>query len=85
MTTTTRLDPAVLLSDLAAREDLSRGFGPRHSPAPGAVPLLGGAPSADLLPIPRPSSAPCSTPSPPGGRGCDPGSLAVKGSTPPVC
>lgn len=51
MTTTTRLDPTVLLSDLAAREDLSRGFGTRHSADPGAAPLLGGAPSADLLPL----------------------------------
>lgn len=51
MTTTTRLDPSILLSDLAAREDLSRGFGPRRAPGPGAVPLLGGAPSADLLPL----------------------------------
>ncbi|AXK44369.1 PLP-dependent aminotransferase family protein [Brachybacterium saurashtrense] len=58
---TTALDPARLtpeslsaglLSRLGARKDLSRGFG--HStaaPLPGAIPLLGGAPSADALPL----------------------------------
>src|SRR5699024_5818598 len=57
MTTTTRLDPTALLSDLAAREDLSRGFGPRHSHGPDALPLLGGAPSPDLLPLAQISAA----------------------------
>lgn len=58
---TTALDPARLspeslsaglLSRLGAREDLSRGFGrSAAAPLPGAVPLLGGAPSADALPL----------------------------------
>ena len=58
---TTALDPALLtpeslsaglLSRLGAREDLSRGFGRSAAAAlPGAVPLLGGAPSADALPL----------------------------------
>ena len=57
---TTALDPAALtpeslsaglLSGLGAREDLARGFGPAASPLPGAVSLLGGAPSAGDLPL----------------------------------
>ena len=57
---TTALDPARLtpeslsaglLSRLGAREDLARGFGPAASPLPGAVSLLGGAPSAGDLPL----------------------------------
>lgn len=57
---TTALDPAALtpeslsaglLSRLGAREDLARGFGPAASPLPGAVSLLGGAPSAGDLPL----------------------------------
>ena len=57
---TTALDPALLtpeslsaglLSRLGAREDLSRGFGRSAAALPGAVPLLGGAPSADALPL----------------------------------
>ncbi|MGP9538669.1 aminotransferase-like domain-containing protein [Brachybacterium sp. AOP43-C2-M15] len=58
---TTTLDPARLtpsrladglLSALGAREDRSRGFGrSAGSPLPGAVPLLGGAPSPDALPL----------------------------------
>jgi 2-aminoadipate transaminase len=64
---TTALDPARLtpeslsaglLSRLGAREDHARGFGPAPAtPLPGAtpppapIPLLGGAPSADALPL----------------------------------
>jgi len=58
---TTALDPALLtseglaaglLSHLGAREDLARGFGRSSAaPLPGAIPLLGGAPSADALPL----------------------------------
>jgi 2-aminoadipate transaminase len=63
---TTALDPALspsaglapedlaagLLSRLGAREDLARGFGRSPAaPLPGAVSLLGGAPSADVLPL----------------------------------
>ena len=58
---TTALEPALLtpenlsaglLSRLGAREDRSRGFGrSAAAPLPGAVPLLGGAPSADALPL----------------------------------
>ncbi|ATG55591.1 GntR family transcriptional regulator [Brachybacterium ginsengisoli] len=51
MTTTTRSAPHDLLSALGAREDLSRGFGKASTSLPGAIPLLGGAPSADLLPL----------------------------------
>ncbi|UVY83751.1 PLP-dependent aminotransferase family protein [Brachybacterium sp. NBEC-018] len=40
-----------LLSALGAREDRSRGFGKATGALPGAVPLLGGAPSADALPL----------------------------------
>lgn len=53
--TTTALDPAALaaglLSPLAAREDFSHGFGPGGTSVPGAVSLMGGSPSADLLPL----------------------------------
>jgi 2-aminoadipate transaminase len=45
------LGPEALLSDLGAREDHARGFGKAASALPGAVPLLGGAPSPDLLPL----------------------------------
>jgi len=45
-------NPTTLLSALGAREDLARGFGKSAArPLPGAVPLLGGAPSADALPL----------------------------------
>ncbi|GAB4096982.1 PLP-dependent aminotransferase family protein [Brachybacterium squillarum] len=40
-----------LLSALGARGDRSRGFGKAAGALPGAVPLLGGAPSADALPL----------------------------------
>ncbi|GAA1490077.1 PLP-dependent aminotransferase family protein [Brachybacterium sacelli] len=53
--TATSLDPSLLadglLSPLAAREDRSRGFGRGGQTLPGAVPLYGGAPSPDLLPL----------------------------------
>ncbi|PWH07639.1 PLP-dependent aminotransferase family protein [Brachybacterium endophyticum] len=45
------LTPQRLLSDLASREDRSRGFGKATGSLPGSIPLLGGAPSADLLPL----------------------------------
>jgi 2-aminoadipate transaminase len=45
------LSPADLLSDLGSREDRARGFGKASSLPGDSIPLLGGAPSADLLPL----------------------------------
>lgn len=50
MTMTTET-PTTLLSAAGAREDRSRGFGKTSTQASGSIPLLGGAPSPDLLPL----------------------------------
>lgn len=44
-------DPSTLLSAAGARPDRARGFGPRPAPLPDAIPLIGGAPSSDALPL----------------------------------
>ncbi|MFC0673157.1 aminotransferase-like domain-containing protein [Brachybacterium hainanense] len=54
MTTTTTAPERIagtLLSELGARPDRSRGFGAAAPVREGTVPMLGGAPSADLLPL----------------------------------
>ncbi|UEJ82123.1 PLP-dependent aminotransferase family protein [Brachybacterium halotolerans subsp. kimchii] len=45
------LSPSALLSDLGSREDRARGFGKASSLPADSIPLLGGAPSEDLLPL----------------------------------
>lgn len=44
-------DPSALLSAAGARPDRARGFGPRSASLPDAIPLIGGAPSSDALPL----------------------------------
>lgn len=53
MTVISSPTPTDLLSSFAAREDRSRGFGKAAAVSSDAVPMLGGAPSPDMLPLER--------------------------------